>query len=105
MGSPLARVLANIFKGFTNLSGLKADSRLGWPDIFKSFRVIFSLKKKTIQFLLSFNLFFQQKSPRVGSLPLTNETLFEFLTSQTGKSYHVVVMYLFNSLAKTCTLF
>ena len=29
--------------------------------IFNCFRVIFSLKKKTIQFSLSFNLYFQQK--------------------------------------------
>ena len=29
--------------------------------IFKCFRVIFSLKKKTIQFPLSFSLYFQQK--------------------------------------------
>ena len=36
---------------------------LGSDDliIFKCFRVIFSLKRKTIQYLLSFNLYFLQK--------------------------------------------
>ena len=61
---------------------------LGWDDliIFKCFGVIFSIKKKSIQFSLSFNLYFQQKnSTKVVNSPLTDETLFAFLTSKTGQ--------------------
>ena len=42
-----------------NVTGVKGGLT-AWM-IFKCFRVIFSLKKKTIQFPLSFNLYFQQK--------------------------------------------
>ena len=35
---------------------LKVDSRVGWPD-----RLIFSLKRQTVQFLFLFNLYFPQK--------------------------------------------
>ena len=55
---------------------LKADSRSDDLIIFKCFTVIFSLKKKIIQFPLSFHLYFQQKNnPKVVNLPLTDETL------------------------------
>ena len=37
---------------------LKANSRSNDLTIFKCFRVVFSLKKKTIKFPLSFNLYF-----------------------------------------------
>ena len=44
--------------------------------IFKCFRLIFSLKKRTRQFPLSLNLYFEQKRvPKVVNLPLTDETL------------------------------
>ena len=63
-------------------------------------------KKKTIQFPLSFNLYFQQKKPQSCQfVTYRRNALFELLTSQTGQSYHQVVMYLFNSLAKSCTIF
>ena len=51
---------------------------LGLHDltIFKCFRVIFTLKKKTIRFPLSLNLYFRkQKSPKVVNLSLSDETL------------------------------
>ena len=51
---------------------------LGSDDltIFKCFIVNFSLKRKTIQFLLSLNFVFNtKKSPKVVNLPLTDETL------------------------------
>ena len=59
---------------------------LGSDDliIFKWFRVISSLKKKAVQFPLSFNLYFEQK--RAPNLPIATyrrNALFEFLTSQT----------------------
>ena len=54
--------------------------------IFKCFRVIFSLKKKTIQFPLSFSLYFQQKEPQICQFATyRRNALFEFLTSQTGQ--------------------
>ena len=83
---------------------------LGLDDliIFKCFRVDFSLKKKAIQFLLSFNLYFKKEGSKVVNLPLTNETLYlSFWHDKQDKwlfqfkSYHEVVMYLFNSLAKS----
>ena len=61
---------------FKNPIILKADSRIGWLIILKYFRVIFSLKKKTIQLPLSFNFYFQQKkSSKVVNLPLTDDML------------------------------
>ena len=46
-----------------------------------------SLKKKTIQFSLSFNLYFQQKKEPQSCQFATywQNALFEFLTSQTGQ--------------------
>ena len=81
--------------------------------IFKRFRVIFSLKTKTILFPLSFSLYFQQK--RAPKLPIyhlpTKRSVWLFdVTNRTNgffsfQSYHKVVMHLFNSLAKSCTVF
>ena len=79
---------------------LKADSH----DliIFKFFRVIFFLKKKTIEFPLSFNLYFQQKrvpkfsichlQPKrsVGVFDVTNRTN----SFSIFQSYHEVVISL-----------
>ena len=81
--------------------------------IFKCFIVIFSLKKKTIQFLLSLNLSFQQKrAPKLSICHLpTKRSVWVFdVTNRTNgfynfQSYYQVVTYLFNSLAKSCTLF
>ena len=92
---------------------LKADSRLGWPNSFKCFRVILSLKKKTAQFLFSFNLYFQQKrDPKLSICRLTTKhSVWVFNVTirtngfSTFQSYHQVVMYLFNSWAKRSTLF
>ena len=75
--------------------------------IFKYFRVIFSLKKKSIQFLLSFNFYFQQKrAPKLSICHLsTKRSVWVFdVTNMTNgfsyfESYHEVVMYLFDSLA------
>ena len=79
----------------------------------KCFRVIFSLKKKTIQFPLSFDLYFQQK--RAPKMPIchlpTKRYVWVFGATNTTndfsnfKSYLKVVMYVFNSLAKSSTLF
>ena len=94
---------------------IKNRRTLGTDDltIFKCFIVIFSLKKKTIQFPLSLNLYFQQK--RVAKLSIchlpTKRSVWVFdVTNRTNdfynfQSYHQAVMYLFNSLAKRCTLF
>ena len=81
--------------------------------IFKCFRVIFSLKKKTIKFPLSFNLYFQQKRAQklsICHLPTKRSVwVFDVTNRRNGfsnfQSHHQVVMYLFNSLAKSCTLF
>ena len=88
---------------------------LGSDDliIFKRFRVYFSLKKKIIQFPLSFNLYFQQKrAPKLSICHLpTKRSVWVFdVTNRTNgfsnfQGYHEVVMYLFNSLAKSWTLF
>ena len=105
-----------------NLSGLDTDTLLEiereilWSDdlrIFKCFRVIFGLKKKAIQFSLSFNLYFQQK--RVPKLLIcrlsTKRSVWAFdVTNRINgfsnfQSYHQVVMYLLNLLAKSFTLF
>ena len=87
---------------------------LDWSDliIFKCFRVTFSLKRKIIQFPLSFNLHFQQK--RVPKLSICHLVMkrsvwvFDVINRANGfssfQSYHEVVMNLFNSLAKSCTL-
>ena len=92
---------------------LKADSRVGWTNNFKCFRVIFSLKKKTTQFPISFNLYFHQK--RAPKLPIchlsTKRSVWVYdVTNRTNgfsnfQSYCQVVVYLLNSLAKSCTLF
>ena len=91
----------------------KAD--LGSDDliIFKCFRVILSLKKRTIQFSLSFNLYFQRKrAPKLSISNLTTERsvwVFDVTNRRNDfssfQSYHELVMYLFNSLAKSCALF
>ena len=58
------------------------------------------------------SLFPTKKSPRVVNLPLTDKTLclvFNVTNRTNGfssfQSYDEVVMYLLNSLAKSCTLF
>ena len=74
---------------------------------------MFSFKKKTIQFQLSLNLYFQQKRTSKLSnyhLPTKrSDWVFDVTNRRNGfsnfQSYHQVVMYLFNSLVKTCTLF
>ena len=95
------------------LLNLKADSRVGWPNIFKCFRVIFSLKKKNSP-ISAFvqSLFSTKRSPNVVNLPLTEVTpfwVFDVRNRANGfsnfQNYHNVVMYLFKSLAKSCTLF
>ena len=54
--------------------------------IFKRFKVIFSLKKKTIDFPLSVNLYFQLKRAQSCQFATYRRNdLFEFLTSQTGQ--------------------
>ena len=61
---------------------LKADSPLGLDDftIWKCFSAIFPLKKKTIQFPLSLNLYFQQKrAPICKFATYLRNALFEFL--------------------------
>ena len=81
--------------------------------IFKCFRVIFFLKKKTIKFPLSFNLYFQQKrAPNLSICHLQRNTLLGFLTPTNRRngfanfqSCHQVITYLFISLTKSCTLF
>ena len=81
--------------------------------IFKFFRVILSFKKKTIQFPLSFNLYFQQKlAPKLSIYHLLTKRsacVFDVTNRTNGysnfQSYRQVVMYLFYSLAKSCTLF
>ena len=98
---------------YNKLPDLKASSRLGWPNIFKCFRVTFSLKKKIIQFPLSFSLYFQQKrAPKLssGHLPTKRSSWAFDVTNRTNgfssfQTYHEVIMYLFSSLAKSCTLF
>ena len=74
---------------------------LGLDDltVFKCFRVIFFLKKQTIQFLFSFDLYFQQKSPKVVHL----KALFEFLTSQTGKTVFIIFNVIIRELCISLT--
>ena len=72
-----------------------------------------NLKKKTIQFLLSFNLYFQQKiAAKLSICHLRTKRsvwVFDVTNRANGfsnfQSYLKVVMYLFNSLVKSCTLF
>ena len=67
--------------------GLK-DGLLGrmTEQFFRCFRVIFSLKRKTIHFPISFSLYFQQKDPQSCQFATyQRNALFEFLTSQTGQ--------------------
>ena len=81
--------------------------------VFKCFRVIFSLKKKTNQLSLSFNLYFQQKrAPKLSICHLPTKCsvwVFNVTDGTNGfstyQSYHELVMSLFNSLAKSCMLF
>ena len=87
---------------------------LDWSDliIFKCFRVTFSLKRKIIQFPLSFNLhFLQKRAPKLSICHLLTKRsvwVFGVINRANGfssfQSYHEVVMNLFNSLAKSCTL-
>ena len=61
---------------------------LGLDDliVFKCFRFIFSLKKKTIQFPFLFNIYFQQKiAPKFQFATYRRNALFEVLASQTGQ--------------------
>ena len=65
-------------KNVVNTNCLKVESQLSDSDdliIFKFFRVIFSLKKKTINFRFVQSLFSTKKSPKVVNLPLTDERL------------------------------
>ena len=66
---------------------LKADSRVGWANNFLNvLEFFYFLKKKAIQFLLSFNLYFQQKEPQSCQFATyRRKALIEFLTSQTGQ--------------------
>ena len=81
--------------------------------VLRCFRVIFSLKKKTIQFTISLSFFFQQKkSPKLSICDLLTKSsvwVFDITNRRNGfsnfQSYHQVVMYLFNSLVKSCMLF
>ena len=105
--------------GYNGLQGcfirniLKEDSRLGWPNNFYFLRVILSLKKKAIQFSPSFNLYFQQKRASELSmchLPTKRSVwVFDVTNRASGfsnfQSYHELVVYLFNLLARSCTLF
>ena len=89
---------------FSLIDHIKVDYWVGWP-IFKCFRVIFSLKKKTIQFPLSLNLYFQQKRvPKLSICHLSTKSavwVFDVTNRRNGfsifQSYHQVVMHLFNS--------
>ena len=61
---------------------------LGLDDliVFKCFRFIFSLKKKTIQFRFRSIFIFNKKEPQSCQFATyRRNALFEFLTSQTGK--------------------
>ena len=81
--------------------------------VFKCFRVAFASKKKTIQIPLLFNLYFQQeRAPKLSICHLSEKRsvwVFDITKRRNDfsnfKSYDQVVMYLFNSLAKSCTLF
>ena len=81
--------------------------------IFKCFRIICSLKKNSIRFLLSFNLYFQQKRPQKLStchLPTKCSAWVFVVTNRRNdfsnfQSYHEVLKYVFHSLAKSCSLF
>ena len=70
---------------------------------------ILSLKRKLSAFIQS--LFSTKKSPKVVNLPLTKRSVWVFdVTNRTNgifnfQRYHQVVMYLFDSLIKSCTLY
>ena len=104
-----------IWKNTNTMKSNGFINRVGSDDqtIFKCFRVIFSLKKKTIQYSLSFNLYFQQKrAPKLSICHLPTKLsvwVFDVINRANGfsnfQSYHGVVMYLFNSLTKTVRYF
>ena len=104
-----------IWKNTNTMKSNGFINRVGSDDqtIFKCFRVIFSLKKKTIQYSLSFNLYFQQKrAPKLSICHLPTKLsvwVFDVTNRANGfsnfQSYHGVVMYLFNSLTKTVRYF
>ena len=85
-----------------------AGLTLGSDDliIFKCFRVYFSLKRKLSNFCFRSTFIFNKKEPQSCQFATYRQNaLFEFFMPQTGfsnsQSYHEVVMYLFNSLAKS----
>ena len=85
---------------------IKNRRTLGTDDltIFKCFIVIFSLKKKTIQFPLSFNLYFQQKEPQSCQFATyRRNALFEFLTSQTGQMTFTIFKVIIRQLCISLT--
>ena len=104
-----------IWKNTNTMKSNGFINRVGSDDqtIFKCFRVIFSLKKKTIQYSLSFNLYFQQKrAPKLSICHLPTKLsvwVFDVTNRANGfsnfQSYPGVVMYLFNSLTKTVRYF
>ena len=75
---------------------LKTDSPVRWPNNFKCFRVIFSLKKKTIQFPLLLSLYFQQKkAPKLSICHLLTKRsarVFDFANRTNGFSNFKVIM-------------
>ena len=83
---------------------LKAVSRVEWPNIFKNVLELFSPLKKTIQFPLSFNLYFHQKrAPKMSVCHVPTKRsvwVFDVTNGTNGfydfQSYYQVVMYLFN---------
>ena len=92
---------------------LKADSRLGWPNNFLMFWSYFLLKKENYP-ISAFvqSLFSTKKAPKLSICHLPTKRsvwVFDVTNRRNGfsnfQSYHQVVMYLFNSLAKSCTLF
>ena len=110
------KVPRNCFNSFSYWDQTRIWRRtLGSDDliIFKCFRVYFLLKKKTIQFPLSFSLYLLQKRAlklSICQLPTKRSAWVFDITNRTNvfssfQSYYKVVMYLFNSLAKSCTLF
>ena len=86
---------------------------LGSDDlvIFKYFGVIFFLKKKTIQFPISFDLYFQQKrAPKLSICDLpTKRSVWAFdVTNRTNgfsnfQSYQVVMLRYFENTLKSLT--
>ena len=82
-------------------------------QIFKCFRVIFSLKRKLSNFYIrSIFVFSKKRAPKLSNCHLpTKRCIWVFdVTNRTNsfsnfQSYHEVVMYVFNSSAKSCRLF